>query len=266
MSWKIYNGFTLKNITKLEDALEYFKSLLADFTEEADDYWRGMIISHAIAQYDNDCAENTPPKKDYIDNSLQLFWDEERQTSAKGYKSITDVRLGLSIAPVTIKGKKRIIGMIFCDNKRLYKKFFELSEIEDYAWYDNTDKPEEISTLDWNYRGKVWKKLFEQESRPNKVMFGYDIISDVESIRYPKITQEHFTKYMVPFEDRVKGAINERLIKNKSFSNLSSYWDYIKSDEAQEAKKLIEPIVRDRLTINIALKDLVLDEEDYANE
>lgn len=256
MSWKIYNGFILKNITTLEDALEYFKSQIKDFNLEADDYWRGMIISHAIAQYDNDCAENIKPVKDYIKGSVGTFWAEERESSQKGFKSITDVRVGISVCPVTIRNKKRIIGMAFVDNSRLRDKFFALPEVKEYMYFDNQDRPETISEAEWNTRSKVWRTLFKEHATANKVMFGFDIISDVESSRSPDIEQEHFDKYVMSFDERLKGAVNERLLKNKSFSNLSSYMQYIKSEEAEKARALIEPVIRDRLAINISLSDL----------
>lgn len=256
MSWKIYNGFILNNTATLEDALEYFKAQIKDFNAEADDYWRGMIISHAIAQYDNDCADGIKPTKDYIKASLGTFWEEERESSQKGYKSITDVCIGVSVCPVIIKKKPRIIGIAFVDNKRLCDKFFALPEIEEYMYYDNTDIPKDVSITEWKTREKVWKKVFKDYATANKVMFGFDLIANSESMRSPEITQEHFEKYVMSFDERLKGAVNERLLKNKSFPNFNSYVQYIKSEEALEARSLIEPIIRDRLTINIALNDL----------
>lgn len=262
MSWKIYNGFILKNITKLEDALEFVKSLSNEFAIEADDYWKGLIISYAIAQYDNDCADNTKPSKNYINESLHLFRQEERETSKSGAKSVTDTRVGVSLCSTIIHGKKRIIGMLFCDNGRLRNKFFNLEEIENYSFYDSTDKPDEVSTRDWNYRKKVWSEIFKDHDTANKVMFSYDIISDIESLRSPDIIEEDFKKYLTSFDDRLKGAVNERLIKNKTFSNLMGYLEYIRSAEAQEAKTLIEPIIKERLTINLAFNDLQSNSED----
>lgn len=256
MSWKIYNGFIFKDINTLESALDFFQKNLDVFAKVADEHWKKLIISKAIAEYDNECAENIKKPVNQLNAALGLFWEYERDNLKNNRKSFTDVAVLPSVASVKIKGKKRVIGILFCDNKELLETFYSMPEIEEYAYFNNSDTPEEISQEDWNYRGKVWDKLFETNMTANKTMFSYDIIGEKEICRDPKITQEDVDKYNIPFQDRVEGAVRHQLLKNKTFSNLDGYSEFMRRPDTIEAKERLTPVIESRLNRNITLNDL----------
>jgi hypothetical protein len=261
MSWKIYNGFILNNIATLEKALEFSKKLIPQFNELADEYWKKLIISHAVSEFDNDNLDRVELPKNYLSISSKLMWEHERESCREGTKSFTNVSISLSFTPAKVKGKKRIIGILFTDNRDILKAFFNLSEVEEYCFFDNSDQPEKISEADWQEREKVWKSVFANASTASKVMLVFDIISEKEGTRYPTIEEADIEKYQGTWEDRVKGALNYHILKDRNFTAVSDYLKFIRSEESEAARNAARETVEQKVKKNLTLSDLTLNHD-----
>lgn len=260
MSWRIYTGFKLKNIKTLEKALVYFKSKAASFDEISNEHWKQLVVTYAIANMDNTYTENKnnePISKNYLGIAKNLMWEQERESMKDNTKSITNSSISIGIAPVKIAGKNELVGILFSDNHKQRDAFFSLDEIEDYSFFDSTDRPEDISAKEWKQRENIWgKKIFNQSTMAAKSMFTLALVTEIESLRFVDITQEDIDKYTPSLEERIKGALNHiGLASAGDIKKMSEYFAYMRSEEfiakCEEEKPRVEQILIKNVTLDI---------------
>ncbi|MBS7671412.1 hypothetical protein [Croceicoccus gelatinilyticus] len=56
--------------------------------------------------------------------------------------------------------------MIHTENRALRSKVDAMRGVNDFAWWDSTDPPEEVSKKDWRHRENVWSRNLGETGRP----------------------------------------------------------------------------------------------------
>ena len=115
-----------------------------------------------------------------------------------------------------------------------------------YYYFDNTDKPEEISEKDWEIRYKEWKKVMEPTWTPSLQGFNIDLIEKYLPVSLNK--EERlviFNNFKDLTEHRVKDIAENILFnefqeksKNKNYSVYFDFCDALKTSLKSRYEKL----------------------------
>lgn len=273
MSTKIYNGYRISKPTTLKSILKWCKQ------------------SKKIA-----CKElNKKAKNDYIELATDIldksFYYNKDQLNhyLKQKYLIDDLKYGL--APFTMleiaekyeKKEERIFSkydykveicllnaekylLVIGNNKfNLFPHYDDhdnivpglLRNVEYYGYWNNTDRPDNISEEEWNLRGELWD-IALPTGIPSKDGLAYTIIdsTDINFFFKKQSYKSHIT-----YEDRIK--INTNIILNTIFNEkckhkLSSasesdnlhnnnYYSFLKQSESNGLTERIEKMLKRKL-------------------
>lgn len=171
MSTKLYNGIKFKSnklstvIRQLNDLKEEArKRVMETFEDERSSNFLFMCLKYV--EYVNKGLD--------VDTSYKF----ERQLYYDLLKPYSYFEL---VFKVTIfERKNKLYGVYFDHTRKNYKDLFDKGIAVDYYYQDQTDKPDNISWRDWNFREKVWSDIFDDIDslwRPKEAGVTYDIVS-----------------------------------------------------------------------------------------
>jgi hypothetical protein len=154
MSTKIYTGIRFHKATDIFHLHDELVQLGARAREEVTD-----IILDQVVKW----VEATEPfTYESGVQMLNFLHDEYRENTAKGMRSMLDADLSITVYP--FHGK--FYGQYFCD----YRPVIDWLEIqdffEDFAYWNNTDEPEDITHEEWEFRGQIWDDLLPYNAVP----------------------------------------------------------------------------------------------------
>lgn len=73
----------------------------------------------------------------------------------------------------------------------IFKKMNEQEKLlEDFCYYNNTDKPDNVTTKEWNFRRRVWDNILKESSYLSDAMNCIRIFPNLTEV-YSKITREN---------------------------------------------------------------------------
>jgi hypothetical protein len=91
------------------------------------------------------------------------------------------------------------IYLITSLNTNLKSNLKTLPNIQNFNYWDNTDKPDDISDIDWNNRGKIWETLLYEDF---------------------KLTYNIYNNIYFDFFDKFKPNFKERFLEYKTDKNI----------------------------------------------
>lgn len=178
MSTKIYDGFRLRtpSIRALNAILQTAREQLSERCQEeflemygqyvaayADARIAGIKIT---AQVGRKRYDRMP---EYVDATTfpsgiawQEFWDAQSNIRLTHERNPSyDFECEISLYP----GSPWTFAIIYSEPSRAYRDVWaEIPGVEPYAYWDNTDKPEELSSRAWKRRGDQWNKRLATKS------------------------------------------------------------------------------------------------------
>lgn len=138
MSTKIYNGYLFPI---LEDTI-----LLERL-------WESQKL---LAKKRNELIRNQTNCLTY----LQARWDiqtELSDNSKKGYRfPLWDFSFEVTYFPVVIEDKRLNLGLMYCEHQEMKDVLAEHLEATYYGYWNNTDRPDELTEEEWKLREKHW--------------------------------------------------------------------------------------------------------------
>ena len=155
MSTKIYNGYYInKNISSLYE----IKQKLVEFQNKISKY----ILDDIKKEYKNESIDDifslAGEFEDSISNSIGRFF----------------IIYGVEIIIIPIKDKNLCLLYTRCDD--IKKMFLEDDFLIPYYYYNNSDKPSEISTEKWDERKNDWEEAFLSQLNPSLSGFHFQLI------------------------------------------------------------------------------------------
>ena len=253
MSLKVNNGYVLPKMSAA-DLFTFVKEKQKEFLKLRKELYHKELFKICIDTFDG-LASGRITLKEYIQIKE---WKGNTILRDSIYKIISirkdleefrliDSKFHFESFGVFFPIKNKTL-VLFYGNEAFIKKWKSFEIIKEYHYQNQYDKPSNISSREWNKRGKEWKPLLTYNGNPIEDGFKFIFTNEVGIYEYfsneelkPLITQ-------ITFEERVKNEsdlIFTDYIK-KSYSN---------SDEGQGKFKEIKEHV-----INTIKKDLTIDD------
>lgn len=280
MSTKIYNGLRIKYMTMQElvpfsrelraqlepIAKEEFLKSYTKMLEEAIVFIQtGVQIDSCIKNYNELSALENPTFKDVnrvIDKEIRQFVKANKSaTTITESVSEFDFDTSLCVFPLS----RKILAVPICNNERLMRTLLENENITAYGYWNNTDKPDDVSNREWNTRKSDWDKALPGIGvlRENGFIFdlidtmwdAYDFVYNVETI-YPFLTDVNTLISRVAKSKLLSEKYNEfrkEESANESHPGMRTYFkarDYVRDhpDEVENMKNSFSLDVKGFLT------------------
>jgi len=274
MSTKIYNGYKLPNMSLLE-LKEFTDKLRGEIRKTCNKmfYDKAALIITNIIDSSYVCSKEKLFKKYNIkedEMNFSLFfktWDTINKKNKKISKTqernpLFDFSCEICLIPI----EDKILCLYFGEAKEYLNTFTSFKEISSYYYYNNVDKPEDVSEEEWKQREKDWAKALPGIGIPSENGFIVELNKDIPFIELGML--EEIIRNIPSFEARVnktaiEKAINDN-VKDESYDDYSKVYDWLKTDEGQlclnENKKELEKILPKEITKEILtsnIKDLL---------
>jgi hypothetical protein len=182
--------------------------------KNATDFCTSMITLRSVRAIDRYVVRHAKTEVwfklgEYRDSVLSQFmwWVDDR--TSKALKSIErdpffDIGCELSIHPVTDnKGKAAILLLLYCEHRTYEKLFKRIVKARPYEYFDNTDRPEEVSEKEWQVRRRLWEKALPGVCAPVERGYGFNCITNL-SVNYFLIGVDAFIKHIPSDDDRIE--------------------------------------------------------------
>lgn len=179
MSTKLYNGIKFKS-NKLGVVIRQLNSLKEDarknvmetFTNTGCFNFRMMCVLYGDSLKKGKKVEDA--------------WDFERilRNELRKPNNSFNYMFGVTI----FERKNKLYGIYFDHTYKNFEMLFDRDIAVDYHYQNQTDKPDDVSWRNWNFREQVWEDIFEDISClwiPKEAGVSYDIV-DINDIYVTK--------------------------------------------------------------------------------
>ena len=206
MSTKIYDGFVIENKTLEQlhkQIMVYRQEVIALTQQELSEYIGGLVAYHLDEITMG--IKKDKSKHSILSGKNVFMKDQEADCRAKGMRShLYDFSCEISLIP--LKANK-ILGIIYTKRESFKDLWFNKSFVKEYSYWNNTDKPDEITGKEWAQRDRVWGRAL----CGTPAMSGYNATCNNEYL--PFIDFEDIKKWPT-FAYRVND-ISDTIVSNK---------------------------------------------------
>lgn len=202
MSIKLYHGYRIKStdiieITKVlnevgvaydKAAKIYLATLVAHVMANS---WDALTLSPELIERD----EELRGLKDYSISMHAHDFIEGRKQKIKATEKrdpVYDFQLDVVIFPEA--NQIDTLALVFTENETFRRAFADHPMVESFPYWDNTDRPDELTDEQWEQRGKRWVDLIGHDTpsrrgltRQFEQRFGPDVHYDDIMPCFPKI-------------------------------------------------------------------------------
>lgn len=67
-------------------------------------------------------------------------------------------------------------GIVYCEHARWYQRWLRVPGVCDFSYWNNTDKPDRISSYAWSERARIWNEVLPGRAVPAVRGFAIDVI------------------------------------------------------------------------------------------
>lgn len=230
MSTKFYNAFILKDIATLQDIVEWNKSMTSLIKQEQRNLYGKLIMTALSDSIDRKTVKLflDEKQKEIIKNKknpIRTIVDQIEETTKKAetdhYRS-PDFDLSCSI--LYIPYKNNTVIKIFAEQK----SYLEIisKELNDFSYWNSTDKPAAISQKEWNERKNFVNSLGNMPLSTNGL--SNTLTTD---IRYLTFYREEFPELL-----KLQPSLQDRSLKIAKALDLKDF-DEIANKEVKEYLK-----------------------------
>lgn len=160
MSTKIHNGFlfafshrfgyqfVLEDLQKLRDELQptvtelYGRTLMNLAIQYVDCQHKGVALPN--------CSPATKARHEIL--------DRQKEIKRTGYRD-PEVDFGFEVLVLPLKGGKYdqyLLGLYYTEQEKFAEVLKANHWFIDYSYWDNTDRPDDVSNAEWSRRKKAW--------------------------------------------------------------------------------------------------------------
>lgn len=192
MSTKIYNGRI--HDKSLEDVYHQLIELKDEIAKMHDQEVYQYLARDVVRRIDSDQEDQAFYK---ALNDLELRQHKLKQSFGRDPAIDWDFEICL------FPDEGRTLAIPYTEKREFLSAYDALEGISNYAFYDNTDEPEDISPDDWNKRGEHWDKVLGPNSIPASRCLTFQVVSnEIGKLYDPR----EMLKYIPTFESRLEQA------------------------------------------------------------
>lgn len=151
MSTKIYKGFKIKT-NSFSEVLSIIQNFRPWINKEAE-----KLMDRFMENLDK--SRNGPtedPVKAKVDN--YMIWLDFREKILRQKKlRMPNVDTDFSVSLIPHNGE--LLGIVYTAHQTWFDEWCKQPKIQEYCYWNNTDKPDEISDEEWEAREKTWNIL-----------------------------------------------------------------------------------------------------------
>lgn len=240
MSTKIYTGFALPSLTT-KSAMSVLGSLrpaiqaLVDqkhrklLAERVVEYVDGYVLARYLKEVLAPAVAERAEKMAYFECTKRLQEEQEKCRGGARREPLIDcdVELGLYMLPKSGK----IVGIAYEERVGALEHLLTVPGIAEFTYFNNTDRPDELSAREWSRRARIWKQ----------------VLRDDQSARFSMRWQpEHLLpREMGPFlpslEDRARRAASNYVTNEQ----LEEHWPVEQRDNFSGAMRVLSKVERE---------------------
>lgn len=217
MSTKIYTGvrFNVRNIADLHAKTSEWRKRIEILTEESKlKFFAEIIMTSIDRAVLGTSVEDWPDDKKIMSYASRTYTERLEKTKEKyaNRDPAVDMDFSFSVHPVG----RYLYGVVFCDRSEWLDEFMKLPWVEEFAYWNNTDPPEHLTTRQWKRRERIWEQAipdhfsniparsgFVAECGDELGQSSYVLRSDRrQDISLGQIMREATMKYIVPTSER----------------------------------------------------------------
>lgn len=169
MSTKIYHAYRFNGrLDVLSQVLQDFRKMYIDKMENA--HLLELLKTPILDRY-----EKSKSMSDDLTKAYHVAKTERTKYDHLGIDFVFQIIPHKSKIYLMCFGcaiiQRNFDALVYDINKRHGKTLFE-----DYSYWDNTDREDDISAAAWRGRGKIWDEIFKDTLIPSQVGFAFDLI------------------------------------------------------------------------------------------
>lgn len=262
MSWKIFEGIRVKAKT-LYEVHQFIKELQPIARKHLLDFNANAIAAKAYKDHDLmvSLGFNDPEQRESNDFLMHAFnavmFNEEYHESVQ-----IDNKFFIAFAGIS-KNSKYVLALPFLGRiPNLGVIIQEHPLVEEYPYWNNTDRDENVTAAEWNKRRKDWENVFgNNDGVPNHNMFMHQVADrttciptlDLIKIKTPTLNERYADCVEVVIAKNVREMFNENN-GDKEF-NYIEFMDFYKKYRKEHHSSILKSI-EGKLDENLTIDDL----------
>lgn len=161
MSIKIYKGFAV-------DSADFFEILkmVKEFQEIGTELQR-EVLADWLKKFDN------------REDGLKEWIVRRREIQRTGMRDpIVDTDFNAVFFPTL---ERVTYGIVYCEHPTWFNRWIDqFAIVRDFSYWNNSDRPEDVSEEQWDYRSEVWKHVLAGRGIPAENGFYIELGSVVD--------------------------------------------------------------------------------------
>lgn len=157
MSTKIYDAYVIDKVFSLGEFNKECRSLSDKLSEKRKDLIKDRFTKESYSET-------------YFELSKMLLQAEREKTRLHLL-----IDFGASLCAFELNNKTYIL--FYYEEESFKDIFTDHFKAKDFSYWNNTDKPDEISELDWENRRRVWDIIFDKKTIPSQCGVCFDLLS-----------------------------------------------------------------------------------------
>lgn len=259
MSTKIFNGYHFQGT--IEEAYEEFLKIRPRVLEFAHKRTVSIMARHLAHTYDTACMKGETVRGLMV-GSLDHIWDRQRKIVATRQRD-PEVDFETSVVlypvPILVDKHKGLLARFFTEHEEITDLWEGIPKVHAYPYWNNTDRPEELTKRQWDQRARTWEKTLDRG--PGMI---FEFCGNFYDNSLPVPMKDEVIAAFPSFDDRVDLIIDNLAVDEKFPSGtikgehvVSTLMDWYQSEERKEAIARIRPRVEKTLTLKIP-KEVIL--------
>lgn len=225
MSTKIYNAYLLQghDLGSAAQLLQKFK--MGTLRPMMEQLKTETLARRAVQLFDKATLGLDSEKGNYVSRAWREMRDEQKNAIAGMREPDVDFGCKLSL----INHRSGVYVVMYSEQAEYTRAWEKLPGIVDFSYWNNTDRPDEVSAKDWKKRERVWDSIFKGEVRsPDDAGLSIELLPVDGSWRTPE--QEKLLEALPSMDQRVanvhiQAAAQELIKKDDIDDTLSAIWN-----------------------------------------
>ncbi|NJO62543.1 MAG: hypothetical protein HC836_31245 [Richelia sp. RM2_1_2] len=261
MSVKLYNAWRMPTMS-MSKFQHWLNQLRRDLQVIADRAIRSEIVRRTVRNKDLKIAFPNNKQIQTAPSSLTSNWIEFMGE----YRTSREMKLRNPLVYVECEiifhFKGNFIYFLALTDQSAYTDLISaLPNIEEYGYWDNTDKPDAISARAWKQRQRIWESIFGN----TQFMLGGLVFMLIGEYNIAMPKQGTVEEFIPDFNTRLNEvakelAWNEYMSKTTETVDVSNSFDHymwLKSLEGLAAREVAKNLIKDLLKPELTYDDLV---------